>query len=205
MIGLAPDALDQDVERVRWELRDFFGGTKRGIAVARTGDMKWQEFGRSQKDMEFSQGREFASKIIGRTLGFPDGYWSDLANRANAEQARRTMISGAVWPLLVRLAEDMNAQRRGVVQRWYGESYRVEFKDIRPEDKESKRAELTAYQSFVTVNELREMVGQEAFDKADVRGLMLVAEITKGAPLPGTPAALLLEEMQAEKDEQAAT
>ncbi len=204
MIGLSPDALDQDVERVRWELRDFFGGTKRGIAVARTGDMKWQEFGRSQKDMEFGAGREFASKVIGRTLGFPDGYWSDLANRANAEQARRTMISGAVWPLLVRLAEDMNAQRRGVVQRWYGDSFRVEFKDIRPEDKEGKRAELTAYQPFYTLNELRELTGQEAFDKADPRGLMLVAEVAKGAPLPGTPAALLLEDLQAEKDEAAA-
>jgi hypothetical protein len=33
------------------------------------------------------------------------------------------MISGAVWPLLVRLAEDMNAQKRGVVQRWYGEDF----------------------------------------------------------------------------------
>ncbi len=204
MIGLSPDALDQDVERVRWELRDFFGGTKRGMAVARTGDMKYQEFGRSQKDMEFSQGREFASKVIGRTLGFPDGYWSDLANRANAEQARRTMISGAVWPLLVRLAEDMNAQRRGVVQRWYGDQFRVEFKDIRPEDKEGKRAELTAYQPFYTLNELRELTGQEAFAKDDVRGLMLVAEVTKGAPLPGTPAALMLEDLQAEKDEAAA-
>jgi hypothetical protein len=30
---------------------------------------------------------------------------------------------------------------------------------------------------------------------------MLVAEITKGAPLPGTPAAKLLEDLQAEKDE----
>jgi sugar phosphate isomerase/epimerase len=52
----------------------------------------------------------------------------------------RTLINGAVWPLLVRLAEDMNAQKRGVVQRWFGEQYRVEFKDIRPEDKEAKRA-----------------------------------------------------------------
>ena len=33
---------------------------------------------------------------------------------------------------------------------------------------------------------------------------MLVAEITKGAPLPGTPAALMLEDLQAAKDEQAA-
>lgn len=203
-IALAADTLDQDIERVRMELKDFFGGTKRGVAVGRSNDLKWQEFGRSQKDMEFMQGREFASKVIGRTLGFPDGYWSDLANRANAEQARRTMISGAVWPLLVRLAEDMNAARRGVVQRWYGPDTRVEFKDIRLEDKEAQRAELAAYAPFYTLNELREKTGQEAFDKDDPRGLMLVAEITKGAPLPGTPAALLLEDLQAKKDEEAA-
>jgi phage portal protein BeeE len=93
-----------------WRYATSLAARKRGIAVARSGDLDYKEFGRSQKDMEFGAGREFASKVIGRTLGFPDGYWSDLANRANAEQARRTMISGAVWPLLVRLAEDMNAQ-----------------------------------------------------------------------------------------------
>lgn len=204
MIGLSPDTLDPDIERVRLELRDFFGGTKRGIAVARSSDLKYTEFGRSQKDMEFSQGREFASKVIGRTLGFPDGYWSDLANRANAEQARRTMISGAVWPLLVRLAEDMNAARRGVVQRWYGEQTRVEFKDIRPEDKEAQARELKAYEPFLTINDLREIIGRPALDKDDVRGLMLVAEITKGAPLPGTPAAKLLEDAQAKQAEEQA-
>jgi hypothetical protein len=102
------------------------------------------------------------------------------------------------------LAEDMNAQRRGVVQRWYGEDTRVEFKDIRPEDKEAQRAELAAYAPFYTLNELRELTGQEAFPDDDVRGLMLIAEVTKGAPLPGTPAALLLEDLQAEKDEEEA-
>ena len=204
MISLSKDALDPDVERVRWELRDFFGGTQRGLAVARAGDMAYQEFGRSQKDMEFSQGREFASKVIGRTLGIPDAIWSELSNRANAEQAMRTLINGAVWPLLVRLSEDMNARRIGVVQQWYGDSFRVEFKDIRPDDTDAKVKQLAAYQPFYTLNELREMTGQEAFPNDDVRGLMLVAEISKGAPLPGTPAAKILEDAQAEKDEQAA-
>lgn len=111
------------------------------------------------------------------------------------------MISGAVWPLLVRLAEDMNAQRRGVVQRWYGGNFRVEFKDIRPEDKEAQAAELKSNEPFYTLNELREMTGKEAFAKDDPRGMMLVAEIAKGAPLPGTPAAKLLEEAQAAKEE----
>jgi HK97 family phage portal protein len=201
-MGVSKDTLDPDLDRIRMELRDWFGGPKRGIAVGRSGDLAYTEFGRSQKDMEFINGREFASKVIGRTLGFPDGYWSDLANRANAEQARRTMISGAVWPLLVRLAEDMNAQKRGIVQRWFGEQYRAEFKDIRPEDNELKMRQLATYQPFLIVNELREMVGQEPLE--DVRGLMLVAEITKGAPLPGTPAAQELEDIEAEKAEQAA-
>jgi len=204
MISLSPDALDQDIERVRMELRDFYGGTQRGIAVARSNDLKWQEFGRSQKDMEFSAGREFASKVVGRSLGIPDAIWSELSNRANAEQAMRTLVSGAVWPLLVRLAEDMNAKRRGVVQRWFGDQYRVEFKDIRPEDKDIKIRELTAYQPFYTLNELRQLTGQEALEDDDPRGMMLVAEIAKGAPLPGTPAAKLLEDAQAKKDEEAA-
>ncbi len=33
---LSESALDQDVERVRMELRDFYGGTKRGIVVGRS-------------------------------------------------------------------------------------------------------------------------------------------------------------------------
>ena len=199
LFGLDPSALDQDVERVRIELRDFFGGTKRGIAVARSNDLKYTQFGRSQKDMEFGAGREFASKVIGRTLGFPDGYWSDLANRANAEQARRTMISGAVWPLLVRLAEDMNAQRRGVVQRWYGTQYRVEFKDIRPEDRELQLREFTTYQAVLPVKRLLERIGEEPL--GDIRDEMLVAEINKGTPLPGTQAAQQLEDEAAAKAE----
>ncbi len=202
MISANKDILDQDLERIRFELRDFFGGTKRGLAVARAGDFDYEQFGRSQKDMEFGSGREFASKVIGRTLGFPDGYWSDLANRANAEQARRTMISGAVWPLLVRLAEDMNAKRRGVVQRWYGENTRVEFKDIRPEDRELQLREFTTYQAVLPVGRLLERIGEKPL--GDVRDEMLVAEITKGAPLPGTKAAQQLEdEANAKAEEEA--
>jgi phage portal protein BeeE len=53
-LGLSADTLDADVDRVRMEVRDFFGGTKRGIAVGRSNDLKYTEFGRSQKDMEFT-------------------------------------------------------------------------------------------------------------------------------------------------------
>lgn len=198
LITVNKDTLDSDLTRIRAEIRDFFGGTRRGVAVARAGDMDYKPFGRSQKDAEFIQGIELAAKQIGRTMGFPDGYWSESANRANAEQARATMIAGAVWPLLVALHEDMNA---GAVRRWYGEQYRAEFKDIRPEDRQLKLRELQFYAQIETVDELRERIGSDPL--GDPRGMMLIAEITKGTPLPATPAAEATEEYVAEQEAEA--
>lgn len=199
IIAMDKNALDTDIARVRMELRDFFGGTKRGVGVARAGDMEYHPWSRSQKEAEFTQGIELASKQIGRLMGFPDGYWSESANRANAEQARATMIAGAVWPLLVALHEDMNA---GVVKRWWGDNLRAEFKDIRPEDRALKLQELQFYAQIETVNELRERIGSDALD--DPRGEMFVVEIGKGTPIPATPAAEMTEEFVAAMEEEAA-
>lgn len=200
VIALGKDTLDTDVARVRQELRDFFGGTKRGVGVARETDMKYIPWGRSQKDAEFVEGIKLASTQIGRLMGFPDGYWSESANRANAEQARATMIAGAVWPLLVALHEDMNS---GIVRRWYGDQYRAEFRDIRPEDRELKIKEQEARKTHWTVNELREADGKDPLD--DPRGAMLIAEIGKGTPITGTPAGEMTEEfIQKQEDAVAA-
>lgn len=195
LITVPKDTLDSDLSRIRQEIREFFGGTRRGVAVARSGDLDYKPFGRSQKDAEFIEGIKLASTQIGRLMGFPDGYWSESANRANAEQARATMIAGAVWPLLVRLAEDMNA---GVVRRWWGEQYRAEFKDIRPEDRALKLQELQFYSTIETVNELRERIGDDPLD--DPRGEMLLAEINKGSPLPATPASEETEDYLTEQE-----
>lgn len=198
LITVGKDTLDPDLFRIREELRAFFGGTRRGVAVARSGDMDYKAFGRNQKEVEFSAGIELASKMIGRTLGFPDGYWSESANRANAEQARATMIAGAVWPLLIALSEDLNA---GVVPRWFGDSFRAEFKDIRPEDRDLKLKEQENRKTHWTINELREADGKDPLE--DPRGDMLVAEIAKGAPLPATPASDRTEEAIAKAEEEA--
>ncbi|HEX6293428.1 MAG TPA: phage portal protein [Herpetosiphonaceae bacterium] len=199
LITIPRDTLDGDLARVRQEIRDFFGGTRRGVAVARAGDMDYKPFGRTQKDAEFLAGRQFSEKEIDRTLGFPQGYWSERANRANAEQARATMIAGAVWPLLVRLAEDINAQ---TMPRWWGEQYRAEFKDIRPEDRELKLRELEFYAKIETIDQLRERVGDEPI--GDVRGLMLISELEKGTPIPTSEPSLLMEDEIAAMEEEAA-
>lgn len=198
LISVPRDTLDNDLIRIRQEVRDYFGGTKRGVGVARAGDMEYKPWGRSQKEIEFKEGIELISKVIGRTLGFPDGYWSDTANRANAEQARKTMIAGAVWPLLVRLAEDMNAQ---TIRRWWGAQYRASFKDIRPEDRELKLKEMTFFSTIETVDELRKRNGIEPI--GDVRGLMLLAELNKGAPTPTSAPGQAIEDALAKAEEAA--
>ncbi len=195
LITVGKDTLDIDLMRIRSELRDFFGGTRRGVAVARAGDMDWKPFGRSQKDVEFKEGLALAAQRIGRAMGFPDGYWSDIANKANAEAARATMIAGAVWPLLVRLHEDMNA---GIIKRWYGEQYRAQFKDIRPEDRTLILKELDAHKSHWTIDELREADGKEPI--GDVRGLMLVAELAKGVATPASKPSQVTEDYLAEQE-----
>lgn len=200
MITVPRDTLDSDLEVIRQQIWDYFGSGQRRVGVARAGDMAWTAFDRSQKDMEFLEGRQFTQKLVDTVLGFPEGYWSDKANRANAEAARGVVIENTVWPLLVMLAEDLNAQAG---PNWLKDDEVIGFTDIRPSNLEKASAEFQILSPAMTLNEIRRRFGN-LDNLPDYRGRMLLKEVEKGAPMPGSIPEQELAEYVAEQEAGAA-
>jgi len=145
------------------------------IVPAQQVDIK--EFGLRHKDIEFLATTKLSQERIDRAYGFPQGYWSEKANRATAEQAATTLINGTVWPLLELMAEELTSQ---VIVPRYGSEYLVAPQDIRQQDRRLQVAERKAYWPVTKLNEARAELGRDDYDGplADVLGDLPVSLAT---------------------------
>lgn len=194
LVSVPRDTLDQDLSRIRTEIVDFFGSGQRRVAVARSGDIEWTAFDRSQNDMQFLQGRQYNENAILKVFGIPEGFFAKDATRANADGAKATFIENAVYPHLVSLAEDLNAQ---IMHRYYDEATRAQFVEIRPRNVQLELQEHGAIAQYLTLDEMRARFQYPPI--GDIRGMMLLSEISKGQALPGGRPAIAMEEEAAKK------
>ena len=194
LVSVPRDTLDQDLNRIRTEIVDFFGSGQRRVAVARSGDIEWTAFDRSQTDMQFLQGRQYNENAILKVFGIPEGFFAKDATRANADGAKATFIENAVYPHLVSLAEDLNAQ---IMHRYYDEATRAQFVEIRPRNVQLELQEHGAIAQYLTLDEMRARFQYPPI--GDIRGMMLLSEISKGQALPGGRPAMAMEEEAAKK------
>lgn len=179
---------NDDFDRLREEAEAEFGGGKRSILWTRgDGSINVQRLGMTHEDMDFLAGMEYDGKIIDRVCGFPEGYWSMKANRANAEQAERALARDMLQPTLSMFAGAIEAQ---IIDRFYedaGKNLVCEFDNVVPEDRSLKVREFQTYSRVKTINEARVELGLNELD--DERGDLLVSETlaSRSADLMGEP------------------
>ena len=177
ILSVGENMTQPNYERFKAEIQDEFVQRKR-MLVGRGGDLKAQELGLSNRDMEFLAGREFTREEIDRVFGVPAGFWAKEATRANTEAARASLIEYAVWPLLVLMGEELEAQ---VLQRYYDESLTVQPEDIRPRDRALLVEERQEYWKVQTVDEARQELGLDPLEDEEL-GKKLVPLAIMGAP-----------------------
>jgi HK97 family phage portal protein len=174
LLSLPQDISKPNFEVLRQEIVGELEEHRKRFLVVRAGDLKAETLGLSHKDMEFLAGREFTRKEIDRVFGIPEGFWSEKANRANAEAARASFIEFAVWPLLKMMAEEITAQ---AVMPRYGPELLAEFEDIRPRDRDLLIRERRQYWEVQSLNAARAELGLAEYDGP-------LAEVIGGLPVP---------------------
>ena len=161
LIGLRPELSKPQYNKAKAEILEQLVDRQMRFMIARTGEVDVNQLSLSPRDAEYLSSRQMSRDEIDRVFGFPEGYWSMLANRANAEQAKASLIDSTIWPLVVFMAEEITAQ---CVVPEYGEEYVVVPEDIRIQDRRLRLAERNVHWRASTFDEARADLKLEPYD-----------------------------------------
>ncbi len=141
-----------DLERIKREWRNSYGGTQRSTAFLKGDDVEWQNIGLNHNELDFLKGRESHRDEILNIFGVPVGLVSENATEANAKVAERIFIERTLWPKLVRMAQKITQE----LLPFYPGQYIAEFDDIRPTDTRARLDEIRTAYPVLSINEIRE-------------------------------------------------
>ncbi len=176
---------EADLERIKREWRQSYGGPQRRTAFLSGDQITWQNIGLGHTDLDFLNGRRANRDEILNIFGIPVGMLSENATEANATVAERLFIERTLWPKLVRIAARITAD---LLPFWPGEAV-ARFEDIRPTDSQARLDEIRAAYPVLSVNEIRQRYfqlgpvawGEMAVNEAGASGHQLPAASTEGA------------------------
>ena len=108
ILGFRDPIPDPDWDRMKRDINDRYGGTKRQLMMLRgMGDgVQWISTAMSQGDMQFLEGRTFTKEEVFAI--YAPGLSSILAvnaTEANSISGKRTFVEFGIWPHLVSVAE----------------------------------------------------------------------------------------------------
>jgi HK97 family phage portal protein len=174
LISLPKDIAGPEFKKRQAEIQAEMEEQRSRYMVVRAGEVTAEPVSMSTKDAELLAARAFSRDEIDRVFGYPEGYWSQKANRSNSEAAKASLIEQAVWPLLSAMASDVTLQ---LVHRCYGEEYTCLPQDIRPRDRVMALAEQKQQWVVKKVSEARAEMGLDPL--GDERDDLTVSELTK--------------------------
>ncbi len=143
---------DADLERIKREWRQSYGGPQRRTAFLRGGGIEWQNIGLSHSELDFLRGRESHRDEILNIFGIPVGLIDANATEANAQVAERMFVERTLWPKLVRVAQKISQE---LLPFWPGEHIAM-FDDIRPTDAQARLDEIRVSYPVLSINEIRQ-------------------------------------------------
>ena len=199
-----------EAERLRTRWRASFGGTKNMHRIAVLDeDAEYQQMASDPGNMALTELHNHTESRICSVLGVPPILISanvglQRSTFANYKEARLSFHSETLEPLILKIIRFLNYCIGDELQ----ESIQADFSQMRAfmDDKETdnKRATALFGAGIITLNEARELVGQEAMPEGDVRRLPanIVESMTPTADmLPTGYGGFLSEETDAEKVE----
>ncbi len=156
---------DQQREAVDMIRKQLKGSENRHKSIALKGVKEIKQLAISQKDMEFNVLRRFTTEKVCAVFGVPKSIlnYTDQVNYANGQEQTQKFWEGTIIPLQESLQEFINKQLLpaiGITK------IRLVFNarkfDSREWDEASTRSDLQL--GILTINEVRELRGYEAYD-----------------------------------------
>jgi len=178
ILTFAESIPDQTWAQMQREFKDASGSSNRSLRMLRgvgNGSVNWVQTTVSQRDMEFLEGRAFNRDEIYSVMA-PGlaSITSVNATEANAVAGRATLVSQAVWPTCVMIAEKFAND----VLPYYGEGLVCEFDDPRVGDRSIELEERRLFQYVHTVAEVRDKYDGDQ-PLGDERDDLLVPQVDK--------------------------